>query len=65
MANVGHNRIMIENDNITVGGNSYEKMNNFKNLGFLFTNKNSIHEDRKFMLLFSPNTLIFTLKILK
>ena len=38
---------MEANENARIGSNSYEKVKNFKYLGFLVTNQNSIHEEIK------------------
>ena len=52
------------NEHITLGSNSYEKVKTFKYIGSLLTNRNSIHEEiknvRKFTLLFSPSTFVFS-----
>ena len=41
------NRGMIANEHIKIGNNSYEKLKNFKYLGSLLKNQNSIHEEIK------------------
>ena len=55
------------NAHIKIGSNFYEKVKTFKYLGSLMTNQNSIQEEikcsRKFMLLFSPNTFVFSTDI--
>jgi hypothetical protein len=49
-----------------IASNSYENMKTFKYLGSLLTNPNSVYEgiklrqSRKFMLLFSPITFVFS-----
>ena len=40
-------RVMIANDHIRMGSNSYEKVQTFKYVGSLVTNKNSIQEGKK------------------
>jgi hypothetical protein len=42
---VGRHRGMIANEHITVGSNSYEKVNTFQSLGSLLKNQNYIHEE--------------------
>ena len=60
---IGFHRGMMAYEHITVGCNSYEKVKTFKYLGSLVTNQNYIQEEikcrLKFMLLFSPNALVF------
>ena len=56
---IGRHRGMIANAHIKIGSNSCEKVKTFKYLGSLLTNQNSIQEEVKCMLLFSPNTLVF------
>ena len=41
---VGLNRVLLENEHITVGSNLYDKVKSFKCLGYLLTNENCIHE---------------------
>ena len=38
---------MIANEYIKIGSNSYEKVKNFKYLGSLLTNQNSVHMEIK------------------
>ena len=62
---IGRHRDMIANTHIKIGSNSYEKVKTFKYLGSLMKSQTSIQEEikcrqsRKFMLFFSPNTLVF------
>jgi len=63
---IGHHRGMIANEHIKICSNSHKKVKTFKYLGSLLTNQNFILEEikcrqknRKFMLLFNPNTLVF------
>ena len=44
---IGHHQGMIPNELIKIGSNSYEKVKNFKCLGFLATNQNYIQEEIK------------------
>jgi hypothetical protein len=44
---VGHHRGVIGIELITIVSNSYGKLKNFKNLGFLLTNQTYIHEEIK------------------
>ena len=43
---VGRHRGMMENEHITGGCNSCEKVKTFKHLGSLLKNQNSVHEFR-------------------
>ena len=56
---IGNHWGMTANEHIRIDSNTYEKAKTFKYLGFLLTNKNYIHEEITYMLLFSPNTLAF------
>ena len=63
---VGRHRGLMANEPFTISSDSYEKLKTFKYLGSLLTKRYSIHEERecslkagKFMLLFSPNSLLF------
>jgi hypothetical protein len=47
---VGSHRVLMANEYIAIGSNSYEKMKTFKYSGFLLTNRNSIHEEIKYRL---------------
>ena len=47
---IGRHRGMMTNEHMTVGSNSYEKVETFKYLGSLLTNQNSIHEEIKYTL---------------
>ena len=44
---IGRNQGVIANAHIKIGSNSYEKVETFKYLGSLLTNRNSIHEKIK------------------
>ena len=44
---VGGHRGIVANEHIRIGGISYEKVNNFKNLGSLLAYQNSIHKNLK------------------
>ena len=67
---IGRHRGMIVNAHMKIGSNSYDKVKTFKYLGCLLTNQNYIQEEknvdlsRKFVSLFSPNTLVFFLRYL-
>ena len=45
---IGRHRGMLANEPIQIGSNSYEKLENFKYLGSLWTNEDSIPKEIKY-----------------
>ena len=59
----GSHRGLIQNERITLGSNSYEKVNTFKYLGSLLANQNYIHEEIK-LILKAENSRYYSLQTL-
>ena len=63
---VGHTRVLIANEQITAGSNSYEKVKTFKYLDSFLANQYSIHEEIKCIFkagnscYYSVQTLLFS-----